>query len=678
MPDAEKTVNPLLNTDGLPAFSQIRPEHVRPAVTRILAENRARLTELLSGASPRSFENLVEPIERMQHRLSRVWSPVGHLNAVINSAELRDVYNECLPLISEYHTELGQNEALYGAYDTLAKDEAVADDPVRLQVLNHGLRDFRLAGVALEGAQKARFSQIMQDLAALQAKYEQNLLDATDAWQHHCDDPAGVAGLPAQILEPARQAAAQAGLEGWLFNLDQPTYQAVVTHANDRGLRQTFYRAWSTRASDRGPHDAGWDNTDTMEAILALRHEAAQTLSFDNFAEYSLATKMAASVDEVLAFLGELIDKSLPVARREMEELERFAGRDLEAWDIAYYAEQLRRDRLQISDEELRPYFPLEQVLDGMFGVAQSLFALKIETDQLEHPWHNDVRLFRIVDDEGQVLGRFYIDLFARANKRSGAWMDECVIRKRLGGEFESPVAHLVCNFLPGIGQQPAMLTHTDVVTLFHEFGHTLHHLMTRVDYPSLAGINGVAWDAVELPSQFMENFAWRREVLPLISRHYQTGEPLPESLFSRLSQSRTFHAGMQMVRQLEFALFDFRIHAEYAPGNRSTISTILEKVRERLAVFPVPEFNRFAHSFAHIFGGSYAAGYYSYKWAEVLAADAFGAFQQAGVFDRPTASRFRRSILECGGSREAMDLFVAFRGRAPQVDALLAQAGMA
>jgi oligopeptidase A len=518
----------------------------------------------------------------------------------------------------------------------------------------------------------------MERLASVQAKFDENVLDATNAWSRVVGDEVELSGLPAMIIERARAAAQAAGLPGWLLPLDAPNYQAVLTHCDNEPLRREFYEAWVTRASDQGPHAGKWNNTPLMGEILALRHEAANLAGFANFAEYSLATKMARDPDEVLEFLRQLARLSRPAAEREFQELESFAGRRLEAWDVGYYSEQLKRARLEVSEEELRPYFPLPRVLAGLFAVASRLYRIRIVARSDVPAYHPDVRYFDILDRDGTPRGGFFLDLYARANKRSGAWMDECVGRLQVGQARALPIAYLVCNFAPPVGERPSLLTHHDVLTVFHEFGHGLHHMLTRVNYPSVAGINGVPWDAVELPSQFMENFAWRSEVLPLISSHVDTGEALPLATLERLQATRSFQAGMQTVRQLEFGLFDFRLHAEYSPQQGPRVAETLAEVRAEVSVVPAPVFNRFPNSFQHVFSGGYAAGYYSYKWAEVLSADAFGAFEEHGIYDVGTARRFLQAILERGGSRDAMEAFVEFRGRRPEIEPLLRQLGLA
>jgi len=669
--------NPLLTDAPLPRFHAIEASHVEPAIRQLLDDNRAEIAGLLATGANR-WDTLVASLERMHHRLARAWSPVGHLNGVMNSDELRAAYNACLPLLTAYHTELGQNADLCAAYQSVMDAEGATLAPEQRKVVENALRDFRLAGVSLPPEQKQRFGAVMERLATTQAKFDENVLDATNAWSRHVTDEREIDGLPANARHRAQQAAVAEGKGGWLLSLDPPTYQAVMTHCANEALRRDFYEAWVTRASDRGPHAGQWDNSPLMAEILALRHEAAQLVGFANFAEYSLATKMARDPAEVIEFLQQLARVSRPAAEREFRDLEQFAGRALAAWDVGYYSERLKNERLQVSEEALRPYFPVPRVLAGLFTVISRLYGVRIVANPEVEVYHPDVRYFDVLDRDGTPRGGFFLDLYARPKKRGGAWMDECVGRIQLAGTSALPIAYLVCNFAPAAGEQPSLLTHYDVLTLFHEFGHGFHHLLTRVNVPSVAGINGVPWDAVELPSQFMENFAWRDEVLPLISAHVETGEALPHEMLARLQASRTFQAGMQTVRQLEFALFDFRLHAEYLPGSPPRIAETLSEVREMVAVVRPPEFNRFPHSFQHVFSGGYAAGYYSYKWAEVLSADAFGAFEEHGVFDVATARRFLHSILERGGSRDAMEAFVEFRGRKPEIEPLLRQMGLA
>ena len=674
--------NPLLDFSGLPRFSSVRAEHALPAIEWLLADSRARIAEVLERGRS-DWEGLVQPLEDLGHRLNRAWSPVAHLNAVVNTAELRDAYNACLPLLSAYMSELGQSEPLYRAWRTLRDGEGFdrLSGPQR-KLIDNALRDFRLSGIGLDETARARYREIVAELAMITSRFEQNLLDATNAWTRQISDPARLSGLPDSVRAMAAQAAAQRGQEGWLFTLEFPSYLAVMTHADDRELRREVYEAFVTRASDEGPHAGRWDNGPLMERILALRHEQATLLGFDSYAERSLATKMASDPGQVLGFLDDLARRSLPVARRELAELERYArerhGVDgLEAWDLTYYAEKLRQHTYDISQEQLRAWFPESRVLAGMFEIVRRLYGITIRGREDVETWHPDVRFFEIVDDRGELRGRFYLDLFARAHKRGGAWMDECILRRRSPAGDDAPVAYLVCNFSPPVGDGPALLTHDEVLTLFHEFGHGLHHMLTRMDHPSVAGIQGVPWDAVELPSQFMENWCWQREAMALISGHHQSGERLPADMFDRLLAARNFQAGMKMLRQIEFALFDFRLHLEYDPQRGGRVYELLEQVRRQVAVVHPPSFNRFPHSFSHIFAGGYAAGYYSYKWAEVLSSDAFSLFEEKGLFDPDTGRRFLNTILEQGGSREPMELFIEFRGREPQIDALLRHSGI-
>jgi oligopeptidase A len=669
--------NPLLTDFSLPPFSAIKSEHVEPAIRELLDRNRAELQRLLdSGAA--TWDTLVAPLEAMQHKLSRTWSPVGHLNGVMNNDELRAAYNACLPLLTAWNTDLAQNEKLYAAYQNVLDKEGTQLSAAQRKLLENALRDFRLAGVALPADKKARFKAVMEQLATLQAKFDENVLDATNAWSHTVSDEVELAGLPMSIVARAKAAAEAKQQAGWLFSLDAPNYMAAMMHAEHEPLRRDFYQAWSTRASDQYATDIKWDNSQLMEQILALRHELAGLVGFTNYAEYSLATKMAKSVKEVADFLAQLADLSKPAAEREYAELEALAGRKLNAWDVSFYAERVKRQRFDLAEEALRPYFPAPRVLQGMFAVAEKLYGVRIAERKDVELYHSDAQFFDILNSDGSRRGSFFIDMYARPKKRGGAWMDECVGRMQMGASKHLPVAYLVCNFMPPSKDMPSLLTHSEVVTTFHEFGHGLHHMLTRVDYPSVAGINGVPWDAVELPSQFMENFAWREEVLPLISGHVDTGEPLPAAELKRLQGSRSFQAGMQTVRQLEFALFDLRMHAEFDPAQGGRVPQILAEVRERVAVVKPPAFNRFPQSFSHIFSGGYAAGYYSYKWAEVLAADAFSAFEEQGVFNNAVAQKFLQAILEKGGSRDAMEAFIEFRGRKPEIAPLLKQMGLA
>ena len=669
--------NPLLQIDELPAFDKIDASHARPALEAVLAENRARLADLTAQSAP-TFASLVVPVEELSYRLSRVWSPIGHLNAVANSAAMRAAYNECVPLLTEYASEVGQNEKLYEAYAYVLKHEGDRLDPSQRKLVENALRDFRLAGVDLPPQRKARYREVMQQLAQLGTKFSENVLDAGRAYTRSVTAEAELAGLPANAIDRAAADAREANQLGWLFKLDQPTYMTVMTSAESEQLRRDIYEAWVTRASELGPSAGRFDNGPLIAELLPLRHELAQLLGFANYAEYALSTRMAKSIKQVLGFLDDLARRCIPAGRQEFSDLEEFAGRKLNAWDLAYYAERFQESRFKVSQEALRPYFPLPKVLSGLFALTQRLYGISVRERPGVSVWHPSVRYYDLLDAKDGLVAGFYLDPYSRTEKRSGAWMDECVVAKSLPSGTALPVAQLVCNFTAPVGSAPSLLTHDEVTTLFHEFGHGLHHMLTRVAYPSIAGINGVSWDAVELPSQFMENFVWRREVLPLISAHVTTGEPLPVDMLQRLLGTRTFNAALDTLRQIELASFDFELHANFDPAVGAKVADTLAAVKQRVAVVPPAPFNRMPSSFAHIFAGGYAAGYYSYKWAEVLAADAFEAFEEAGVFDNKTATRFRESILARGGSLDAMEAFVQFRGRQPDVRPLLKQTGIA
>ncbi len=673
----------------LPPFAHIKPKHVEPAIDQILKDNRQQLTVLLEQPSF-NWENLVQPLEEMSNKLQRVWSPVSHMNSVVNNDALREAYNQCLPKLSEYSTELGQNEKLHQAYQSVADGAYFSSlDIAQQKIITNALRDFHLSGVDLEKNKKQRFKEIKQQLSKLKTQFEENILDATHAWHKHISHEKDLSGLPAFAVAMAKQAAEQKELDGWVFTLDAPSYMAVMMYADDRTLRQQMYREFVTRASDQGSNTGKWDNSDNMQKILAFRHELAELLSFNNYAELSLATKMAEATDDVFNFLNQLIEKCKAVAEKEYQELKDFVKskygiQDIEAWDIMYYSENLRQKKYAISQEELKPYFPEQRVLDGMFAVVNKIYGIQIKEIQGVETWHKAVRVFEIRDSDNRVRGQFYLDLYAREKKRGGAWMDDCQGRVvHQTGQLQIPVAYLTCNLTPPIGDEPALFTHQEVITLFHEFGHGLHHMLTQVNYLSVSGINGVAWDAVELPSQFLENWCWEREVLDLIAAHYQTQAPMPADLYKRMHAAKNFQSSIQMVRQIEFSIFDLKIHAEYQSSEFKSdkgldIQAVLDSVREKVAVIFPPEFNRFQHSFSHIFAGGYAAGYYSYKWAEVLSADAFSKFEERGIFDRQTGLEFLHAILEQGGSKEPMELFKAFRGREPEINALLRHAGIA
>ncbi len=672
--------NPLLQQSELPTFSAIKPENVEPAIDELLGRNRAAIDGLCQDAAAPDWNSLVAPLEQLNDELSCAWSPVSHMNSVVNGDALRQAYNACLPKLSQYWTEQGQNQQLFEAFSHLAEHDKSLDGPQR-KVVDNALRDFRLSGIALAPEGQQRYAELQQQLSLLTTRFSENVLDATNAWSLLVTDEARLAGLPEMALAGARQSAAAREQEGWLLTLDFPSYFAVITHADDRDLRRELYHAYMTRASELGA-DAKWDNSELINDILTLRHELAQLLGFGNYAEYSIATKMAESTDQVVDFLQDLATRARPAAQQEYRELCDFAreqhGLDtLQAWDVPYYSEKLKQARYEVSQEALRPYFPMPKVLDGLFQVAGRLFGIQIEEVTEFDRWHKDARLFNVLR-KGERLASFYLDPYARENKRGGAWMDTCRIRRRLpDGTLQLPVAYLVCNFTPAVGSAPALLTHNEVTTLFHEFGHGLHHMLTQIECADVSGINGVAWDAVELPSQFMENWCWEPEALALISGHYQSGDVLPEALLDKMLAAKNFQSAMFMVRQLEFSLFDFQLHRDFEPGV-TNVQGLLDAVRAEVSVVPLPDFNRFQHSFSHIFAGGYAAGYYSYKWAEVLSADAFSRFEEEGIFSARAGADFCSNILEMGGSREPMELFVAFRGREPSVDALLRHAGIA
>lgn len=675
--------NPLLTDSPLPLFSQIKPEHIEPAIDQLLAEARATVEELLKTKQNYSWKKLIEPIADAEDRLNKAWSPVSHLNSVCNNEALREAYNACLPKLSDYATEMGQNKRLFYAYRLISKHSEFSSlDTAQQKIIRNALRDFRLSGIALSEEKKLRYKAISQELSQHTSHFEENVLDATNAWKKIISNKRDLIGLPDSAIAQAKQTAVQAGEEGYMLTLQFPSYNAVMTYADSRELRHEIYEAYTTRASEIGPDAGHFDNSLLMEQILSLRHEKARLLGFNNYAELSLATKMAKKPEDVLGFLEDLVNKSWRQARNDLIELQDFTKDvhkfiEMEPWDIAYYSEKMRQHFYQLSQEEVKSYFPINRVLPGLFAVVERLYGLKITEINDFDTWHPDVQFFQIHDKDGQLRGQFFTDLFARPKKRGGAWMDDCVGRKKSGDNIQIPVAYLTCNFTPPTGDTPALLTHDEVTTLFHEFGHGLQHMLTQIDHLGVSGINGVEWDAVELPSQFMENWCWEKDALALISGHYQTGETLPDNLFEKMLAAKNFQAGLFMVRQLEFSLFDFRIHLEYDPERGGRIYEILEQVRKHVAVIQPPKFNRFPHSFTHIFAGGYAAGYYSYKWAEVLSSDAFSLFEEKGIFDQDTGHSFLTHILEKGGSQDAMDLFVEFRGREPKIDALLRHNGI-
>jgi len=676
--------NPLLNQGPLPVFSTISPGQIEPTLKEVMTQNRNKLHALLENNRAFTWDNLILPLQELDNRLNKMWSPISHLHAVMESDELRAVYNACLPLLTEYHTEFMQNEMLYRAINTIAESTDYKQfTPVQKKAIENELRDFRLAGVNLSADAKIQFLELQKKLSKLCTQFAENLIDATDGWTFHTTDIKMLKGLPEQTIKMAEQTAQQHGKTGWELTLDYPCFSTTMKYLENRELRESIYTAYVTRASDQGPQANRWDNTQIMEDILKNRREIAQLVGFSNFAEYSLATKMAKKPETVLHFLHDLVIRSKVFGKKEIEELTAFAIsldriQQLEAWDLAYYTEKLRLEKYAVSQEELRSYFPTEKVLAGMFAVMGRLFGIKIVERKDVDTWHPHVQFFEVYDSNNLLRGYFYTDLYARKHKRDGAWMDECRLRQILpDGTLQYPVAFLTCNFTPPIDNNPSLLTHEEVQTVFHEFGHCLHHLLTKVDLAALSGISGVPWDAVEFPSQFFEHWCWNKETLRLISAHEKSGEPLPDHLYEKLIAAKNFQSGMHMLRQLEFALFDFRLHLEFDPTKGPQVQKILDEVRAEVSVVHVPPFNRFQHSFSHIFAGGYAAGYYSYKWAEVLSSDAFSRFEEKGIFDPESGRAFLKNILEQGGVYDPMDLFIAFRGREPQIDALLRHSGL-
>ncbi|MBX3708341.1 MAG: M3 family metallopeptidase [Gammaproteobacteria bacterium] len=676
--------HPSFDSTLLPQFSNIKPSNIAPTFQGLLNANRQKIKDLLSQPEPYTWNNIVQPLEEMSDELNKIWSPITHLHAVMESDDLRKAYNATLPLMTAYHTELSQSEKLFHAISSIANHTEFATlNPAQRKIIENDIRDFKLAGASLSADKKTRLAELQQKLSQLTTLFSENLMDATHAWTLHLTDSNMLEGLPAQAIQLAVSNAKQRNLEGYILTLDFPSYSTALKFLRNRDLRKTLYEAYSTRASDQGPNAGKWDNTTVMNDILNVRHEIAHLTGYPNFAEYSLATKMAKTPDEVLQFLQDLLIRSKPIAEKEYKEVATLAETldgitTLEAWDMAYYSEKLRESTFNFSQEDLRIYFPIDHVMQGMFTLVNKLYGITIKKEEGIDVWHPSVQFYSIYDDQNELRGGFYTDLYARPRKRDGAWMDECRVRRKINGnKIQYPVAYLTCNFMPPVNDNPALLTHDDVLTLFHEFGHCLHHLLTKVDYPSVAGINGIPWDAVEFPSQFMENYCWEKEPLSIIAAHYQTGAPLPDDLYQKMMQSKYFQAGLQMVRQIEFSLFDFRLHLEYDAKKPHFIQTVLNQARHETSVVPIPAFNRFQHSFSHIFAGGYAAGYYSYKWAEVLSSDAYAKFEENGIFDHNTGRSFLKNILETGGVRDPMTAFIAFRGREPTIDALLQQSGI-
>jgi oligopeptidase A len=676
--------NPLLLKDTLPLFSQIKPEHIKPAVEQAIADCRTVIESVLNENSTYTWQNLVMPIDEVDDVLGKMWSPISHMNSVVSSDALREAYEACLPLLSEFGTWVGQHQGLFNAYQQIAdSNDFKTLDQAQQKVITNALRDFELSGIALNDDDKKTYGTIVSRLSDLSSKFSNNVMDATQAFTVLISDEAELAGLPESAKEAAKALAQSKEQEGWLFTLDFPSYLPVMTYADNRQLREQIYSAFVTRASELGPNAGEFDNSEVMAELLNLRHQLAKLLGFEHYGDKSLATKMANSTEQVFGFLTDLADKSKDQAKQDYQEILAFAEQeygqtDLQAWDLTYYSEKLKQQRYAISDEELRPYFPENVVVAGLFQVVNKLFGMNVKKRDGVDIWHPEVNFYDIYDNTGALRGSFYLDLYAREHKRGGAWMDDCVGRRALADNtIQLPVAYLTCNFNRPVGDKPALFTHDEVVTLFHEFGHGIHHMLTQISASSVAGINGVPWDAVELPSQFLENWCWQPEALAFISGHYETGDALPQDLLDKMLAAKNYQSAMQMLRQIEFSLFDFKIHAQYNPEQGDEIQAVLDQVRRDVAVIKAPDFNRFQHGFSHIFGGGYSAGYYSYKWAEVLSADAFSRFEEEGVFNEQVGRDFLNNILEKGGSDEPANLFEAFRGREPNIDALLRHSGI-
>jgi len=677
----EQRTNPLLDFSALPRFSEFKPEFVTPAVDQLLVDCRAAVERAMDAETPAEWEAFVSPMDDANEKLGRAWGQVSHLHSVMDSPELREVYNANLPKITIYFAELGQNEALFGKFKALAAGPGFAAlTTAQKKIVENELRDFRLGGAELPAEQKARFMDLQEELAQISAKFEENLLDATNEYAHYVADAAELAGVPADELAAMRQAAEAEGKPGWKITLHMPSYLPVMQYADNRSLRETLYRAYVTRASEFGK--AELDNTPLIAQILKLRREAAELLGFKSYAEVSLATKMADTPAEVLKFLSDLGARARPYAEKDFAELKAFAASelgiaDLQAWDNAYVSEKLRVARYSFSDQEVKQYFPEHRVLTGLFKLVETLYGLHIREDKAP-VWHPDVKFYTLTDHTGQKVGQFYLDLYARASKRGGAWMDDVITRRRKGALTQTPVAYLNCNFAAPVGDKPALFTHDEVITLFHETGHGLHHLLTQIEELGVSGINGVEWDAVELPSQFMENFCWEWDVLKHMTHHVDTGAALPKELFDKMLAAKNFQSGLGTLRQIEFSSFDMRLHDDFDPNSGRSAMDLLNEIRKETAVMLPPDYNRFPNNFSHIFAGGYGAGYYSYKWAEVLSADAYALFEENGVLSPEVGHRFWSEILAQGGARPALESFKAFRGREPTIDALLRHNGMA
>lgn len=674
----------LTDIKQLPQFTKINIQDIEPTIIKIIQDNTETLNKLLTSEQSKDWQQLRTALETMDNYLSRVWSPISHLNSVMNSENLRVAHDSCLPKLAAYSTDQSQNSDLYNAYENIKQSSVFNElDNANQKIIDNALLKFQLNGVALSSDKKQQFKKLKTKLSSLKSKFEQNVMDATQAFQIHIEDNEQLSGLPTYVKEMAKQAAQDEKLKGWLFTLDAPSYIAVMTYSNIRKFREEMYTAFTTRASNEGPNAGEFDNTRVMLDILSARKELANLLNFNNYAEISIADKMANATDDVLNFLTGLADKSKPQAEIEFQALKKFARKEcninnIAAWDIMFVSEKLKQKEYGISQEELKPYFPAPKVIKGLFEIVQRLYGITINEISDVNVWHQDVQFYEIKDETGNIRGQFYLDLYARNNKRGGAWMDECVCRMQQADNIQTPVAYLTCNLTPPVGGKPALLNHDEVTTLFHEFGHGLQHMLTKVEPLFVSGISGVEWDAVELPSQFMENWCWQKEGLQLISSHVESGEALPEALYQKLMKAKNFQSAMIMVRQLEFALFDFRLHIEFDTEKFESVKSLLNDVRNQVAVIIPPTINQFQHGFTHVFSGGYAAGYYSYKWAEVLSADAFSKFEEEGIFNKTIGREFLENILETGGSKKAMDLFKQFRGREPKIDALLKHSGLA
>lgn len=672
--------NPLLHYAGLPKFNEIKPEHISPAVDSLLAEGRGLVEQLATATETPTWENFALKLEDHSEKLGRTWSQVGHMNAVVNSPELREAYNANLAKLTDFYSDLSQDERLYTKYKAIQASPTFGKlSSTQQKIINNEVRDFKLGGAELPTKEKARFKTISEELSKLGSKFEENIMDNTNDFAHYVENVDELAGIPQDAIEAAASAAKEAGKTGYKFSLHFPSYMPVLQYANNRELREILYRAYATRASEFGKTE--WDNTKLISDILKLKQEEAKMLGFKNYAELSLATKMADTPAQVTEFLDTLAKRAKPYAERDMQELSDYAKKlginDMQAWDVAYVSEKLREEKYAFSDQEVKQYFPEDKVLAGLFKVTETIFGVQVR--KADAPlWHQDAAFYEINDSNQKPIAYFYLDLYARNNKRGGAWMDECITRRKKEAGIELPVAYLTCNFSAPVGGKPALFTHDEVITMFHEFGHGLHHMLTQVDEYGVSGIKGVEWDAVELPSQFMENFCWEWDVLRHMTKHVDTGAQLPRELFDKMVAAKNFQAGMQTVRQIEFSLFDMRLHGDFDPNGKQTALDLIEQVRDEVSVLRPPKWNRFPNSFSHIFAGGYAAGYYSYKWAEVLSADAYSLFEELGVLSEQAGSRFKNEVLAKGGSRPAMESFVAFRGREPSMDALLRHNGMA